>query len=185
MDRTEKKVIESFEKSGGEKVTLVGHSAGGWLARAILGEGLWNGKNDRPVSELIRGLITLGSPHFPPSEIEADITRGCLRYVDDNFPGAFLSNSGLFYTSVGSGAVEANKDAERGSLERFAYQSYTTVMGYSVSKREVGDGVVPLSRSHLPGAQQLTLSGVFHSIDAPQLKWYGGPQVVDDWLHKA
>lgn len=31
----------SLEESGADKVLLVGHSAGGWLARAALAEGKW------------------------------------------------------------------------------------------------------------------------------------------------
>merc|ERR1719231_1324763 len=91
MDETEKAVCSAFEASKGEKVTLIGHSAGGWLARAIMGDGLWNGREGAPSSELIDSLITLGSPHFPPTNHEADMTRGCLRFVDENFPADHLS----------------------------------------------------------------------------------------------
>lgn len=31
----------SLEETGADKVLLVGHSAGGWLARATLAEGVW------------------------------------------------------------------------------------------------------------------------------------------------
>lgn len=47
----------------------------------------------------------------------------------------------------------------------------------------VGDGVVPLESSHLEGAKQVTLDGVFHSINAPDA-WYGSEGVVDSWLKK-
>jgi hypothetical protein len=34
-------VDKAYEASGGERVLLIGHSAGGWLARAALGDGIW------------------------------------------------------------------------------------------------------------------------------------------------
>jgi len=182
LKETERTVLESFEKSGGQKVTLVGHSAGGWLARAILGDGDFNGDRRVPSSDVCCGLISLGTPHFPPSNIEADMTRGCLRFVDKCFPGTHLKNRGISYTSVGSGEVLADKSANQGTRERFAHQSYTAVIGEDVLRGEAGDGVVPLSRMHLPGAHNITLPGVYHSIDAPRLRWYGGPEVITQWL---
>lgn len=40
---------------------------------------------------------------------------------------------------------------------------------------------MPLAFAHLEGAQQITLDGVFHSIDKPE-EWYGAEEVVDSWL---
>lgn len=34
-------VAASLDETGADKALLVGHSAGGWLARAALGEGAW------------------------------------------------------------------------------------------------------------------------------------------------
>lgn len=42
---------------------------------------------------------------------------------------------------------------------------------------------MPLLSSHLAGAQQITLPGVYHSINAPTA-WYGSEGVVDSWLRK-
>ena len=46
----------------------------------------------------------------------------------------------------------------------------------------IGDGIVSLAYAHLEGAKQLTLPGVFHSINSPNDYWYGGEAVVDQWL---
>lgn len=35
--------------------------------------------------------------------------------------------------------------------------------------------------AHLEGAEQVTLEGVFHSVDKPD-EWYGSEGVVDRWL---
>lgn len=40
---------------------------------------------------------------------------------------------------------------------------------------------MPLVYAHLEGAEQVTLEGVFHSVDKPD-EWYGAEGVVDRWL---
>lgn len=40
---------------------------------------------------------------------------------------------------------------------------------------------MPLMSAHLEGAEQITLDGVFHSVDTPDA-WYGSDGVVDRWL---
>jgi hypothetical protein len=47
---------------------------------------------------------------------------------------------------------------------------------------EVGDGVVPLSNTHLDGALQITITEAWHSIQAPKDQWYGGDALIDRWL---
>lgn len=44
-----------------------------------------------------------------------------------------------------------------------------------------GDACVPLIYAHLEGAEQVTLDGVFHSVDKPN-DWYGAEEVIDRWL---
>ena len=43
-------------RADGDKALLIGHSAGGWLARAVLLDEAWG-------KEFVRGLVTLGAPH--------------------------------------------------------------------------------------------------------------------------
>ena len=40
---------------------------------------------------------------------------------------------------------------------------------------------MPLIYAHLEGAEQVTLDGVFHSVDKPN-DWYGAEEIVDRWL---
>ena len=51
---------EVGESSGGGPVTLLAHSAGGWLARVYL---LAKG------TQTVDRLVTLGSPHQPPPTV--------------------------------------------------------------------------------------------------------------------
>ena len=166
-----------------QPIILIGHSAGGWLARGILGDGDW-ASSSALSSDFVAGLVTLGAPHLPPAEGSPDMTRGALRYVDSSFPGAYLcseTKQSIFYVTVCGTAVQGNKLAEQGSLSKFASNSYQQVTGSNINDDEVvGDGVVPLSHAHLVGAEQITIQGCFHSIQSDI--WYGGNSVIDQWL---
>lgn len=186
---------------GDGRVLLVAHSAGGWLARAALGDGSW--PDGKRASDYVCGLVTLGAPHYAPAEGTPDVTQGVLQYVNDNYPGAFLKADGIAYVTVGGDAIVGNPDkptaeavaagseAERlyalrgeGSAARAAYQSYLMTCGRG---DVTGDGVVPLSYTQLDGAEQIVLEGVLHSINEagttlPTERWYGSEGVLDRWL---
>lgn len=184
------KVVQTVERAAsehpGRKALVVGHSAGGWLARAALGDGAWTGKAAKEVRDLVQGCVTLGTPHMPPAPPGVCVTRGALGHVHLNYPGAFLKPQGLFYMTVAGVAVEGRREPrgagrrERrgGSIEDFAFRSYVQVCGRG---DVVGDGVVPLEAAHLEGAKQVNLQNVFHSINAPKA-WYGSEEVIDSWL---
>lgn len=166
------------------KVILVGHSAGGWLARAALGYGsTGDDENEFPSCidlNKIGGVVTLGAPHSPPPPEIMDMTRGALKLTSANFPGAYHNE--LFYVTVMGDAVTGMKQERKNPFEPttvtgFAYNSYAAVCGIG---EEVGDGVVPVIAGHLDGALCLNLKGIFHSINVPD-RWYGSDSVLDDW----
>lgn len=69
------------EMGGDTRVSLVGHSAGGWLARVYMSE---FGISD------VAMLLSLGTPHLaPPKGVPGviDQTRGLLDYVNEVCPG--------------------------------------------------------------------------------------------------
>jgi len=152
------------------------------LARAALGDGTAESSLARITAmEDVCGLVTLGTPHLPPPDGTEDSTRGALRFVDAQYPGAALE--GLAYVTVAGSAVTADKSAPRGSLSRVAANSYPLVSGPAAGQGGVGDSIVPLEAAHLPGSgvQRITLEEATHSIGTPD-SWYGSDAVVDDWL---
>ncbi|KAL7496423.1 hypothetical protein ACHAWT_007799 [Skeletonema menzelii] len=224
IKRLRRTIEDLHQKSGGERCLLVGHSAGGWLARACLGDGSWNveqiNNNNANISEdntaravdRVRALVTLGAVHKPPEkEFEATcVTRGALKYLNSEYPGAFLSNEGISYVSVGGDAIVGKekqqqkevagaddeekigseqvnvvyKDRGEGSASSVAYTSYAAVSGIG---ELTGDGVVPLEWTLLEGSKTIVLDGVLHSINEagttlPTDKWYGSDAVLDRWL---
>lgn len=173
VDRT----VRAAAAEAGEPVVLLCHSAGGWLARGMLGDGSWAGSDTRS-ADLVAGVVTLGSPHFPP-EVGFDMARGSLKYVDDMYPGSPLVKD-MLYVSVAGAVVRGDAAAARGSRERAAHNSYALLRG--VDEPCEGDGLIPVDYALLDGSKQLVLQGVYHSIDAPDDQWYGGEAVVDRWL---
>ena len=89
-----RELVKEEAVAGGGPVLLVAHSAGGWLARAVLEDGGWC----EDVGGMVCGLVTLGAPHFPPPRGGAGCaTRGALAAVDEECPGAFLEGNGVKY----------------------------------------------------------------------------------------
>lgn len=81
LQRVKDTVRAALEASEGGQVVLVGHSAGGWLGRAFLGDSQWFVGEAHPEAEnwvagpgscspvpnpAVRGIVTLGTPQRPP-----------------------------------------------------------------------------------------------------------------------
>ncbi|CAK9026089.1 unnamed protein product [Durusdinium trenchii] len=188
LDLTQEAIEDSF-RSTGKAAVLVGHSAGGWLGRAVLErEGReWTQKH-------VQGLVTLGTPHKPPPEGQMDMTFGCLRNLNKAHPGAYFSDD-MFYVSIAGDAVVGQKIEgnipiveliQSPSPESTAWNSYQALGGVG---NLTGDGLVPVEWAHLPGAEQLTIKGCLHSINIagttlPTNSSYLCESFVDQWLEK-
>ena len=178
----EEMCAEGDAQNGGDvHVALLAHSAGGWLARAALACGDTEITKIPSFRDRIAGLVTLGSPHAPPPPQIMDMTRGALLWTDKTYPGAYWQDD-LFYLTVMGNAIAGQAQKRQSPFEPqtvagFAYESYGAVCGDGTT---TGDGVVPLCAGHLEGAKQLTLDGVFHSINAPA-SWYGSDAKIDSW----
>ncbi|KAM1444006.1 hypothetical protein ACFX2I_040212 [Malus domestica] len=192
-------------------LSLVGHSAGGWLARLYMEE---FGFSD------ISLLLTLGTPHQPPPKGVSgviDQTRGLLDYVNKHcskavytpelkyvcIAGRYIQGARLFGNSnetidsalpiegvesssdvalINDATVSTPTSTTTTLRARFVGQGYKQVCGQA----DVwGDGVVPEASAHLEGALNISFDGVYHSpvgSDDMLRPWYGSPAIVEQWI---
>ncbi|XP_002451473.1 uncharacterized protein LOC8069918 [Sorghum bicolor] len=211
LKRVDDAVSEARELCApGGKISLIAHSAGGWLARVYMAE--------FEASD-ISLLLTLGTPHLPPPKGVPgviDQTRGLLNYVEKNcapavytpelryvcIAGRYIQGAPLLGNSAAASdeilAVDtpseggeavitgSNDKSTRSSVTwraRFVGQGYKQVCGQA----DVwGDGVVPEMAAHLEGALNISFDGVYHSpvgSDDEQRPWYGSPAILKQWVH--
>ncbi|MBR8831819.1 MAG: hypothetical protein N5P05_002318 [Chroococcopsis gigantea SAG 12.99] len=170
IDRTVKETLLQYNSS---RVTLIGHSAGGWIARIYLGEKPYDIHGD--AGEILwsaRGsvstLVTLGTPHVSQERW----TKLNLDFVKNNYPDAFYPD--VDYVCVAGKSIYG----ERRPGAWLAYNSYLITCGQG---NTWGDGITPISAAHLQGATNLTFDGVNHSPTSTRL-WYGSPEIVAQWL---
>lgn len=172
IDQTVKQQLAQHNTS---KINLIGHSAGGWIARLYLGETPYNIHND--VSDAaglwhaypyIATIVTLGTPHVSQERW----TKRNLDFVKINYPGAFYPD--VRYVCVAGKAIYG----ERRLGQWLAYSSYQQTCGIGNCW---GDGITPIVAAHLEGAINLTLDGVLHSPRRQGL-WYGSPSAMQVWM---
>lgn len=65
LDRLDETVQRACKETGSDRVILVGHSAGGWLARAYIADAKYGALDGAP-NPRVAGLVTLGTPQQPP-----------------------------------------------------------------------------------------------------------------------
>jgi len=156
------------------KVTLLAHSAGGWLGRLYM-------KDFGAASKGIDTFLSLGSPHRPPPPGVVDQTRGILTWMEANCPGCYeqdveyITVSGRYLR--GAGFNEKNTSIAR-RLVGLGYQQVSGDQG------DWGDAITPETSSHLPGARQIIIPGAYHSPlgdDGVERLWYGSPRFLSAW----
>lgn len=168
LHRTVKIAVDAND---GRRVTLVGHSAGGVMARLYLSPEPFKGETFNGLTRVSQ-LITLGSPH---KNVRGALMR---RWVDRTLPGAYFAPD-VVYQSVAGSLIKGDR---RGSAkEKAAYVVYRHLAG---SGGVWGDGLVPVPCAHLDGAEQRTLPDVGHA-PVGSGDWYGTPKVVRHWWSSA
>jgi len=171
LDALARTVELALGETGAEQVDLIGHSAGGRIARAYLGHVPYRGVAYAGHRHVAR-LITLGTAH---TTYEVWV-RAFAGWVNERYPGAFYAPA-VRYRSVAGESVAGRRLG--GVEEMVAFRSYAV----SFAKGEqVGDGVVPTAACFLDGADNLVLEGARHApYNAPRT-WYGAPAVVPLWF---
>jgi len=161
-------VDRALLESEHDKAVLVGHSAGGILARVYVGGDPPYGGRRYSGHRRVSDLITLGTPHMVAGE-----TRRLAPIAEVNrlFPGTLHADSGLRYLCVAGAAADgATDEAARKRYERIVEDG-----------RQKGDGVVPVGAALLPGARHLVLNDVYHGPRHGP-RWYGSDRAtVERW----
>lgn len=164
-------VRQAVQDSKTGKVTLVGHSAGGVLARMYLSPKPSLGHAYRGLDH-VDHLIMLGSPHYNQRKW---LHGGKMsRWVEKRYPGTFFAPR-TGYTSVAGKLIRGDR---QGSLrERHAHIFYEEIIG---DGNIWGDGLVPVASALLRGSRHIILDGVSHftGFGGP---WYGAADVVPQW----
>ncbi|VVB14957.1 unnamed protein product [Arabis nemorensis] len=191
LKRIDDAVREANELAQGQRLSLIGHSAGGWLARVYMEE---YGNSD------ISLLLTLGTPHLPPPRGQSgviDQTRGLLYYVEEHCAKAVYTPE-LRYVCIAGRYIRGaplvnNVDADVDSDVTMGINSGAAISEFAIAsdkksgsqvssgpsfrarfvgqgykqvcgKADVwGDGVVPEVSAHLEGALNVSFDGVYHS----------------------
>jgi len=157
LDLISKAIDQAQSQSNGAPITLLAHSAGGWLGRLFMLDYGTAG---------IQAFCSLGSPHLPPPPGVIDQTRGILTYINQATPGAYHQQNNnniesVKYTTIAGKFIKGSPLTGPGS-----WQSRIVGAGYQQVCGEVevwGDGVVPVASAHLEGARNITLENCYHS----------------------
>jgi len=174
LDRVALAVERQARLSPTGRVTLVGHSSGGIMLRLYL--------DGRPFLGRCYGghghtshLLMLGSPH---TALRATAMRQRVDRLLPGTPYAAPGPAGVRYLSV-AGSINLAADAGEASAtaRRLAPTAYRNSTGRA---EDPGDGLVPVASALLAGSQQLVLKGVAHG-GAFGPRWYGTPEVVEQW----
>ncbi len=162
------------EASRSDRVTLVAHSAGGWIARIYLGDKLYDVHGEARAwgaHRWVDRLITLGTPHVSRERW----TKKNLNFVNETYPGSY--EAAVRYVCIAGKAVYGRRSLVRGQW--LAHSSYELTGGLGAAW---GDGITPIEAAHLVGAENITLEGAWHSPRSPG-NWYGTPEVMQHWMN--
>lgn len=189
LNKVDMAVDAAKRATDGAPITILAHSAGGWMGRVYMLDFGTTG---------IDKFVSLGSPHNPPpTNIPGviDQTRGILTWVEANCPGTHHGDTVEYTSVIGKyilGAPFRGGPVGTKLNQRIVGAGYQQVCGVA----DVwGDGIVPLPAGLLEGSKQLVLEGVYHSpigaaVDSADMAegarlWYGSEAVLDRWLPSA
>jgi pimeloyl-ACP methyl ester carboxylesterase len=168
LQKLEETVVWARRKFQAGQFILVGHSAGGLIARLYL--------CDQPVwgtiyagLEHVATVITLGSPHCSDRGSET----GWFLADEANrlAPGAAYARR-VSYQPVAGRAIQGHPEGEYRA--RRAFRSYQFFGGQGDIW---GDGTIPVHCATLDGVEALVLDGITHSRKYGA-QWYGGSRTI-------
>ena len=168
----------SAEVAGAAPVLVVGHSAGGLIARLLTAAEPFPGRRFGAAAR-IGAIVTLGTPHVMSGGegIGSRLRDVVAELADRTAPGSFHAPA-IGYVSVASRGFRADPGGT--GRERISYLLYRSVVGRRVAPGLDGDGLVPVPAALLHGAAHLVIDGAIHGPSAGK-PWYGSDDAMDVW----
>ena len=185
LKKVDEAVIKAIQENGAVEISLVAHSIGGWVSRA------WISEHAAPLlKSTVSKIVTLGTPHNRPPDDSIDQTRGLIKYITQQYPGAFEKDVSYF-SVIGTG-TKGNVGLGNGLIntieELLGYVSYSVLSGKG---NVLGDGLIPVESAALSGAKLISIDTVKHSDFVPtpgksirlDWPWYGTPEALEKWAN--
>ncbi|QDZ17504.1 GPI inositol-deacylase [Chloropicon primus] len=186
LDRMEGLAADLLEDSS--VLSVVGHSAGGWLSRIWLSGETYNGK--RYNNNSVETLLTLGTPHLSVEEYPFGRVKESRRGEEGLAMSKSARSSSLQFANEFAGAPKLLAQGcevvcVAGSAVDGSEGDWLTQTSYKSTCRAYegvdGDGVCPVESAILPGcSESLVVRDVGHGPSNLR-PWYGSPLVVGEW----
>ena len=165
-------------RSLGAPVLVVGHSAGGMVARLLTAPEPF-GWRRLGGAQRMGAIVTLGTPHVvsPDGEFGGRVEVHASAFAERVVPGATFAPR-VGYLSVASRAVVARR-AVRGP-DATRWRLYQGFQVDAEATTIAGDGLVPVRSALLAGAHHLVLETALHGQGAGA-PWYGAEPEIERW----
>jgi PGAP1-like protein len=171
------RAIRGARRASDAPLIVVGHSAGGIVARLAMSPLAYDGRR-MAVADDVGCLVTLGTPHLvrPHVAWRGNAGQRATRFLARAAPGAsFAPVTG--YLTVGSTAVPPRGADPAPPPKQLLNRLLTAFVGPSVDVG--GDGIVTDDLCHLDGVRHITLPNALHGTYGGP--WYGDGDVIDRW----
>jgi len=180
--RTAVALSRATPASGGAAVLVVGHSAGGLIARLLTAEQPFEGRR-YAAAPSIGAIVTLGTPHVAAGDTEFGRRPGgsAIRFAERVVPGTFHAPR-VGYLSVAARGIAGRPDGT--GRERTAARLYRGILPGADGEIVEGDGLVPVRAAILAGSRHLVLDDVDHGPGSGR-PWYGADRGLDGWWDEA
>ena len=171
------RAIREARRAAPDPVIVVGHSAGGLIARLAMAPEPIDGRFAGVAGD-VGCLVTLGTPNRFDPAIPGWRHAGvrAAEFLERVTPGAWFAPQ-TAYVSVGSRLVPPSPIRPSLSFGALGHVVTRVAVGQAPGAR--GDGLVDEERSRLPGARHLAFDDVLHgTFGGP---WYGDAHIIDRW----
>jgi len=171
------RAIRGARRIADAPLIVVGHSAGGTVARLAMSPEPFRGRCAN-VSSDVGCLVTLGTPHTLYDTIPGWDHPGLqvMRFLERVTPGAYFAPT-TGYVTVGSTLVPPGRVPRTNAFKRLISDIMGSIVG--ATPGVAGDGIVGNDLSQLDGARHVELHDTLHgTLGSP---WYGDASVIDRW----